>query len=63
MDDISFIILRHVGSPKDNIYWNICYDKIRNIYKNEHIYIIDDNSKFPPYRINKQMINTRFNIE
>ena len=55
---LSFIILRHVGDESQNIYWNVCYDNIRNLYNNVPIYIIDDNSKFNPYRIGEEMKNT-----
>ena len=55
---LSFIILRHVGNKNQNIYWNVCYDNIREIYKTEPIYIIDDNSKYNPTRIGKKMKNT-----
>jgi len=55
---LSFIILRHVGDNNQNIFWNACYDYIRKFYKTEPIYIIDDNSKYNPTRIGKQMTNT-----
>ena len=58
MNDLSFIILRHISSPEDNKYWNICYDHIRVIYPVTHIYIIDDYSKHVPTRIGDAMINT-----
>tara|TARA_Y100000991_G_C21956641_1_gene342431 strand:+ start:529 stop:1428 length:900 start_codon:yes stop_codon:yes gene_type:complete len=56
---LSFIILRHVGDESQNLYWNVCYDNIRNLYNNVPIYIIDDNSKFNPYRIGEEMKNTK----
>lgn len=56
---LSFIILRHLSTKNHNIYWNVCYDNIRKIYKTEPIYIIDDNSKFPPFRIGEKLINTK----
>ena len=56
---LSFIILRHLGNENQNIYWNVCYDNIRKIYKTEPIYIIDDNSKYPPKRIGEKLINTK----
>lgn len=59
MKNLSFIILRHIGKKSHNIYWNICYDRIRKFYPNIPIYIIDDNSKIKPKRIGKKkLINT-----
>ena len=57
MDPLSFIILRHVRTPEHNVYWNECYDRIRTLYKTEHIYVIDDNSVCQPTRIGGTMVN------
>jgi hypothetical protein len=46
MNQIGFIILRHVNSELTNQYWNICYDCIRKYYPNNLIMIIDDNSNY-----------------
>lgn len=42
MNDLTFVILRHVSNPNQN-YWINCYNSIRKFYKNR-IIIIDDNS-------------------
>jgi hypothetical protein len=39
-----FIILRHVNSPKTNLYWNHCVQSIQRLYQYAKIVIIDDNS-------------------
>lgn len=41
---LGFIIIRHVNSEKTNKLWQECYNCIRAFYDN-HIVIIDDNSK------------------
>ena len=46
MDDIGFIILRHVTNELTNKYWNTCYICIRKFYKEYKILIIDDNSNY-----------------
>lgn len=64
MDNLSFIILRHVENEDQNMFWNECYDCIRKFYKHEKIYIIDDNSKYEPKRngnlFNTYIINSEF---
>lgn len=42
---IGFIILRHVNSELTNKFWIISYERIRHFYPENHIIIIDDNSK------------------
>jgi len=44
MNNVGFIILRHVTSIQTNKYWQECYRCIRNIYPNIKIVIIDDDS-------------------
>jgi hypothetical protein len=39
-----FIVLRHVNSPKTNLYWNHCVQCIQRHYPCAQIVIIDDNS-------------------
>jgi hypothetical protein len=39
-----FIVLRHVNSPKTNLYWNHCVQSIQRLYPYVKIVIIDDNS-------------------
>ena len=55
INNIGFIILRHINSIKTNFYWILCYKSIRKIYGNNYkIIIIDDNS-------NKEFINYKNN--
>ena len=44
MNNVGFIILRHVNSIQTNKYWQECYRCIRKIYPNNKIVIIDDDS-------------------
>jgi hypothetical protein len=44
MNNVGFIILRHVNSIQTNKYWQECYRCVRNIYPNNKIVIIDDDS-------------------
>ena len=66
MDGLSFIILRHVASEEQNLYWNICYKCIRAFYRTEPIYIIDDHSTFEPSflgdgaLVNTEVIDSEF---
>ena len=66
MDDLSFIILRHVTDEKQNLYWNICYKCVRAFYKTVPIYIIDDHSTFSPSflgdgaLVNTEVIDSEF---
>ena len=46
MDQIGFIILRHVTNELTNNYWIHCYECIRNFYPEYPILIIDDNSNY-----------------
>ena len=46
MNQIGFIILRHVNNDLTNNYWNHCYDSIRKYYPEHLILIIDDNSNY-----------------
>ena len=43
---IGFIILRHVNNEKTNMYWQRCYNSIRQFYPENDIIIIDDNSRY-----------------
>jgi len=45
MEEVGFIILRHVNDKLTNKYWNQCYECIRTFYPENLILIIDDNSK------------------
>ena len=51
MNDITFFIVRCITKPSNSFYWKICYDRIRLLYPNNMIYIIDDNSKLDTYEI------------
>ena len=44
IENIGFIILRHVNNELTNKYWIHCYDCIRKFYQENYILIIDDNS-------------------
>ena len=46
MDEIGFIILRHVNSQETNEYWKECYKCVRKYYPENKILIIDDNSNY-----------------
>ena len=46
MNEIGFIILRHVNKELTNNYWILCYDNIRKYYPENFILIIDDNSNY-----------------
>ena len=43
---VGFIILRHVNNKITNMYWQLCYKRIRKFYPNNQIVIIDDNSNY-----------------
>ena len=55
MENIGFIILRHVSSELYNKYWQESYRCIRKFYDNK-IIIIDDNSNYN-YITNIPLIN------
>ena len=44
IDEIGFIILRHVNSETTNRYWKESYTCVRKFYPNDKIIIIDDSS-------------------
>ena len=46
MNQIGFIVLRHVNGEQTNAYWNHCYDCIRRHYPEYPILIVDDNSNY-----------------
>ena len=46
MNQVGFIILRHVNNELTNCYWNHCYDCIRKYYPENLILIVDDNSNY-----------------
>ena len=46
MEEIGFIILRHVNNELTNNYWNYSYQCIRKYYPEYLILIIDDNSNY-----------------
>ena len=46
MNDIGFIILRHVNSKITDNYWLKAYNNIRQFYPENKIMIIDDNSNY-----------------
>jgi len=46
MDNVGFIILRHVNNKLTDNYWQHCYDCIRKYYPENIILIVDDNSNY-----------------
>ena len=46
LDNLGFIMLRHVNNEQTNNYWSHCYDCIRKFYPESKILIIDDNSNY-----------------
>jgi hypothetical protein len=46
MEELGFIILRHVNNKLTNRYWIHSYNSIRRYYPENHILIIDDNSNY-----------------
>jgi hypothetical protein len=51
-----FIVIRHVISPRTDIYWQESYDCIRHVYPDVPIIIVDDHSTHPVS--NKAMTGT-----
>lgn len=45
MDNVGFIMLRHVKDNDTNLYWQESYNCIRKLYPENKIVIIDSNSK------------------
>jgi len=45
VDNCVFVILRHVREFSENLLWERCYKSIRELYPDNQIVIIDDNSK------------------
>jgi hypothetical protein len=56
MEDLCFFITRHVRNEEQNFSWNECVKQIREFYKNESIFIIDDNS-------NQEELKQLYNFE
>ena len=46
MEEVGFIVLRHVNNELTDKYWVHCYDCIRQYYPEYPILIIDDNSNY-----------------
>ena len=57
MDEIGFIILRHVNNILTNKYWVHSYQCIRKFYPDAKILIIDDNSNYE-YISTEELYNT-----
>jgi hypothetical protein len=57
MEELGFIILRHVNNTLTNRYWIHSYNCIRRYYPENHILIIDDNSNYN-FITNKQLYKT-----
>jgi hypothetical protein len=58
MEDLGFIILRHVNSEFTDKYWILCYESIRKFYPENKIIIIDDNSNYN-YITDKKLYKTK----
>ena len=58
MENLGFIILRHVNSEKTNLYWNHSYDCVRKFYPEAPIMIIDDNSNYEFINSTKSLYKT-----
>ena len=58
MEDIGFIILRHVNDELTNNYWLRCYSSIRCFYPESPVLIIDDNSNYQ-FITNEQLYKTQ----
>lgn len=46
MEELGFIILRHVNNELTDKYWIHCYESIRKFYPENLILIVDDNSNY-----------------
>lgn len=57
MQDLVFIILRHINSEKSNKYWQESYECIRKFYPDTKIIIIDDNSTYKSNDGNNNLSN------
>jgi hypothetical protein len=55
---VGFIILRHVVSVETDMYWQTCYDCIREFYPENQIMIIDDGSMAAFLSTNKRCYKT-----
>ena len=49
--DVSFFIVRCITTDLNAFYWKINYDRIRELYPNSQIFIVDDHSKIETYKI------------
>tara|TARA_B110001469_G_C9642343_1_gene323361 strand:+ start:1680 stop:2696 length:1017 start_codon:yes stop_codon:yes gene_type:complete len=60
MNDLGFIILRHVNSARSKELWYLSYQCIRKLYPENPILIIDDHSNynFIDTNLEKQLVNT-----
>lgn len=47
LDDLAFVLLRHVRSSEQDQLWQTCYTSIRTYYPKTKIFIIDDASPYP----------------
>ena len=57
IDNLGFIVLRHVNCEKHDKYWLYCYNCIRKYYPETQIIIIDDNSNYK-FITNKTLYKT-----
>ncbi len=47
--DISFFIVRCITQNTNAYYWRICYDRIRILYPDAQIFLVDDHSSISTY--------------
>ena len=57
VNDITFVMIRHINSSLTNNYWIECYNCIRKHYPNNKIIIVDSNSNYD-YVTEIELINT-----
>ncbi len=60
---LGFIFTRHVNSEKTNNYWIQCYKHIRDLYPDNIIMIIDDNSNYEFIHNNNVVLTNCFIIQ
>ena len=60
MNDLGFIILRHVRDRRSKELWYLSYQCIRKLYPENPILIIDDHSNYQyiDTNIEKKLVNT-----
>ena len=49
--DVSFFIVRCITNDLNAFYWKINYDRIRELYPDAQIFIVDDHSRIETYKM------------